>query len=104
MVIGCSEPVCKRASVSARKRAPKSLKAAVGPWNNSRTKSGFGHFGTVVVGAGKSSAAPGAGYRTSEGAGRHGAALHLLETRDQGMTLRLDDHVVEGVANHLQIV
>src|ERR1700683_3279648 len=60
-------------------------------------------LGVLYLGPGKYGG-PGAGNRTSEGAGRHGAALHLLETGYQGMTLRLDDHVVEGVANHLQIV
>ena len=44
------------------------------------------------------------GDRTAQRAGRHGAALHVLESRNQRMPLRLDDHIVERIADHVQIV
>ena len=42
-----------RSSDAARNRAPKSLKAAVGPWNSSSTDSGPGAPATSTSGAGK---------------------------------------------------
>src|SRR5450631_19646 len=46
----------------------------------------------------------GAGDRTTEGTGGHRAALYVLESRDQGVPLRLDDHIVERVADHVEVV
>ena len=42
-----------RSRHAARKRAPKSLNALVGPWNSSSTDSGAGAFGRPTSGAGK---------------------------------------------------
>src|ERR1700687_4914091 len=45
-----------------------------------------------------------AGDRTTQGAGGHCPALYVLEARDQGMPLRFDDHIVERVADHVEVV
>src|SRR5260370_5159518 len=46
----------------------------------------------------------GAGDRATQGAGGHCPALYVLESRDQGVPLRLDDHIVERIADHVEVV
>src|SRR6202165_1322319 len=60
-------------------------------------------LGLLYFSPGKDRRAP-AGDRTSQGAGGHCPALYVLESRDQGVPLRLDDHIVERVADHVEVV
>ena len=50
------------------------------------------------------SVGPGAGNRAAQRAVRTGRPAHFGEARDERRALRLDDHVLEGFAHHVQIV
>src|SRR5205823_3677279 len=140
----------RRAKQAARKRAPKSLNAAVGPWNSSSTESLLCP-GRATSGAGKLNASeasgansgasgspatngassrtatlarssapsncggarrgrpgehrgPGARDRAAQRPSLHGAAAHVRKARNERLALRLDHHVLEGSADHVQIV
>src|SRR5213082_2737129 len=75
MVSGRSAPWRRQPKQPARKRAPKSLKAAVGPWNSSSTESlPSGTSGTSGAGKSSASAASGASSRASGSPSMKGAS------------------------------
>jgi hypothetical protein len=97
---GARPPAASRARLAARKRAPTSLKAAVGPWNSSSTRNGP----TSTSGVGKSSAsAHRSGRAPASGSpARNGASTPLAVSASESSAGATHPDRAPGTLRHVQ--